>query len=141
VKRDKDLELEGMNQDDGAWAKLLSGAADLRDLDENATSQVFKALNLERQQNSEITSPVWDNYLSSAAVLRPVDYGSIKPTLATMKLERLRSHKILRLNIMKLVTASAAVAAVVVGTLIFSHPSEADPTDAFTAYQEASQGW
>jgi hypothetical protein len=43
---------------------------------------------------------------------------------------------------MKFVTASAAVAAVVIGAIVFRPTStDADPTEAFAAYQEASQGW
>jgi hypothetical protein len=137
MKRDKDLELENLNPDDAAWAGFLSAASDLRSVDENAAPKVLNALKLERERDA-----AWAKYLSSGAVLRPVDYASVKPALEAVKLERIRARKVLQLNIMKFVTASAAIAAVVIGAIVFRPIStDADPTEAFTAYQEASQGW
>jgi hypothetical protein len=137
MKRNKDLELEHLDPDDANWASFLSNASDLREVDENAVPKVLNALKLERENDA-----IWANYLSSGAVLRPVDYASVKPTLEAVKLERTRARKVLQFNIMKLVTASAAVAAVVIGAIVFRPAStDADPTEAFTAYQEASQGW
>jgi hypothetical protein len=142
MKRQKDLELESMNPSDAAWANLLSSAADLREVDENASAKVLNALNLERTQNLEGCDETWAKYLSSAAVLRPVDYGSVQPALIALRLERARVQKVWRLNIMKFVTASAAIAAVVIGVIVFRPIStEADPNEAFAAYQEANQGW
>jgi hypothetical protein len=142
MKRQKDLELESMNPSDAAWANLLSSAADLREVDENASAKVLNALNLERTQNLEGCDETWAKYLSSAAVLRPVDYGSVQPALIALRLERARVQKVWRLNIMKFVTASAAIAAVVIGAIVFRPIStEADPNEAFAAYQEANQGW
>lgn len=137
MKRNPDLELENLSPEDTAWAGFLSGAVHLREVDENAAPTVLNALKLERQ-----TDVTWANYLSSGAVLRPVDYASVKPALNAVKLERTRARKVFRLNIMKFVTASAAVAAVMIGVLVFRPAStDADPTEAFSAYQEASQGW
>lgn len=142
MKREKDLELESLNPGDAAWANLLSSAADLREVDENASTRVLSALKLERAQHLEPSDETWANYLSSAAVLRPVDYSSVKPTLLAVKLEQTRAKKVLRLNIMKFVTASAAIAAVVIGAIVFRPVNiEADPNEAFAAYQEANQGW
>ncbi len=137
MKRNQDLELEHLEPEDGAWAGFLSGAAELREVDENAAPKVLTALKLEREQDA-----TWANYLSGGAVLRPVDYASVKPALEALNLERTRARKVLRLNIMRFVTASAAVAAVMIGVLVLRPAStDADPTEAFTAYQEASQGW
>lgn len=137
MKRNQDLELENLEPEDATWANFLSSAAELREADENAAPTVLNALKLEREQ-----AATWTNYLSSGSVLRPVDYASVKPALSAVKLERTRTRKVLRLNIMKFVTASAAVAAVMIGVLVFRPAStDADPTEAFTAYQEASQGW
>jgi hypothetical protein len=137
MKRNQDLELENLPPEDAAWANFLSSAVNLREVDENAAPKVLNALKLERE-----TDGSWANYLSSGAVLRPQDYASVKPALEAVKLERTYARKVLRLNIMKFVTASAAVAAVMIGALVFRPAStDADPTEAFTAYQEASQGW
>ncbi len=137
MKRDQDLELEHLEPEDATWAGFLSSAVNLREVDENAAPKVLSALKLEREHNA-----TWAKYLSSGAVLRPVDYASVKPALEAVKLERTRARKVLRLNIMKFVTASAAVAAVMIGVFVFRPIShDADPTEAFTAYQEASQGW
>ena len=137
MKRNQDLELENLSSEDAAWAGFLSGAVKLREVDENAAPKVLNALKLEREHDA-----AWTNFLSGGAVLRPVDYASVKPALVALKLERTRARKVLRLNIMKFVTASAAVAAVMIGVLVLRPASnDADPTEAFTAYQEASQGW
>jgi hypothetical protein len=137
MKRHQDIELEHLEPEDAAWAGLLSSAVELREVDENAAPKVLSALKLEREQDA-----AWAKYLSSGAVLRPVDYEGVKPALEAVKLERTRARKVLRLNIMKFVTASAAVAAVMIGVLVFRPASsDADPSEAFTAYQEASQGW
>jgi hypothetical protein len=137
MKRNQDLELENLLPEDAAWASFLSVAADLREVDKNAAPKVLNALKLERE-----TDVTWAKYLSSGAVLRPVDYSSVKPALEAVKLERTRVRKVLHLNIIKFVTTSAAVAAVMIGVLVFRPAStDADPTEAFTAYQEASQGW
>jgi hypothetical protein len=172
MKRNQAVELENLMPEDAAWAGFLSGAASLREVDENAAPTVLNALKLERSdpspsgaflgsrseamnqallERSEAMNQTllerehdasWAKYLSSGAVLRPVDYASVKPALEAVKLERTRARKVLRLNIMKFVTASAAVAAVMIGVLVFRPASsDADPTEAFTAYQEASQGW
>jgi hypothetical protein len=170
MKRNQDLELENLLPEDAAWAGFLSDAAELREVDENAAPKVLNALKLERSEAMNQTllerseamnqtllerseamnqtllereqNATWANYLSSGAVLRPVDYASVKPALNAVKLERTRARKVLQLNIMKFVTASAAVAAVMIGVLVFRPAStDADPTEAFTAYQEASQGW
>ncbi len=137
MKRNQDLELANLKPEDATWANFLSNAADLREVDQNAAPKILNALKLEREHDT-----AWANYLSSGAVLRPVDYASVKPALEAVKLERTYARKVLRLNIMKFVTASAAVAAVMIGVLVFRPTStDADPTEAFTAYQEASQGW
>jgi hypothetical protein len=137
MKRDKDLELENLNPDDAAWAGFLSGASDLREVDENAALKVLNALKLEREHDA-----TWAKYLSSGVVLRPVDYASVKPALNAVNLERTRARKVLQLNIIRFITTSAAVAAVVIGAIVFRPVNpDADPTEAFTAYQEASQGW
>ena len=137
MKRNQDLELANLEPEDVTWANFLSGAVNLREVDENAAPKVLNALKLERETNA-----TWASYLSSGAVLRPLDYASVKPALEAVKLERTYARKVLRLNIMKFVTASAAVAAVMIGVLVFRPASvDADPTEAFTAYQEASQGW
>jgi hypothetical protein len=137
MKRNPDVKLANLEPEDATWAHFLSSAAELREVDENAAPKVLNALKLERE-----TGATWNNYLSSGAVLRPVDYASVKPALEAVKLERTRARKVLQLNIMKFVTASAAVAAVMIGVLVFRPASiDADPTEAFTAYQEASQGW
>lgn len=142
MKRQKDSELESLNPSDAAWANLLSSAADLREVDENASAKVLRALKLERTQNLERCDETWAKYLSGATVLRPVDYGSVQPALSALRLERARVQKVWRLNIMKFVTASAAIAAVVIGAIVFRPTStEADPNEAFAAYQEANQGW
>jgi hypothetical protein len=137
MKRNQDLELEHLEPEDAAWANFLSGAADLREVDQNAASTVLNALKLERTHDAS-----WAKYLSSGAVLRPVDYASVKPALNAVNLERTRARKVLRLNVIRFVTTSAAVAAVVIGALVFRPVShDADPTEAFAAYQEANQGW
>jgi hypothetical protein len=170
MKRDKDLELEHLLPEDSSWASFLSSAADLREVDQMAAPKVLIALKLERSEamnqtllerseamnqtlleRSEAMNQTllerehdasWAKYLSSGAVLRPVDYASVKPAVAALKLERTRARKVLQLNIIRFVTTSAAVAAVVIGAIVFQPVSpDADPTEAFTAYQEASQGW
>jgi hypothetical protein len=148
MKRNKDLELEHLLPEDSSWASFLSSAADLREVDQMAAPKVLIALKLERSEAMNQTllerehDASWAKYLSSGAVLRPVDYASVKPAVAALKLERTRARKVLQLNIIRFVTTSAAVAAVVIGAIVFQPVSpDADPTEAFTAYQEASQGW
>jgi hypothetical protein len=122
------------NQD---WDNLLSGAAQLSETDQNSTQAVLSALKLERQRG---TDPVWTNYLSHAVQLRPVDLAAINPTLAVLRRER-QKRKLLRLNLTRAVAGLAAAAVAAVTLVVFSPSASADPSEAYSLYQEANIGW
>jgi hypothetical protein len=123
------------NNTNDAWDDFLSNAAQTNARDEASTEHVLKALRLERQEN-----PAWNAYLSSATTLRPVDMAVVQPALQAVKLER-KKTQVLRLNITRAVAGFAAAAAVAAGFVLLSPSASADPSEAYSVYQEASTGW
>ncbi len=140
----EDLNLEDLNPDDASWARLLSSASQLSDADENATDSVLARLRTERAQPLEATQEDWDRSLSRAAQLRDIDFAAVNPALQAVKQER--HHRQYRRLVFSRVIAGFAAAAVIAGALVLRAPSAsnlgaADPSEAYTAYQEANQGW
>jgi hypothetical protein len=135
-----------LEPEDAGWAKFLSSAASESQLqsihdDEAVISRTLKFLNRERsEQNSD---PLWAARLSSAAQLRAIDHDATKVVLAGLQRERVRSR---RAQVIQLGTrwlaGTGLVAAVIAGVLLRAPtPSIADPSEAYQAYQEASEGW
>jgi hypothetical protein len=125
------------NNINNPWDEFLSSAAQTSARDEASTEHVLNALKLERQHGND---PTWNAYLSSGAELRSVDFMTVQPVLNTIKLER-QKHKVLRLNITRSIAGLAAAAAVAAGFVFLSPSANADPTEAYIVYQEASTGW
>jgi hypothetical protein len=124
-------------EEDLGWNSLLSSAAQLSETDHNSTDAVLSAIRLERER---ATDPTWTNYLSKAAQLRPVDMAAVAPTLKALQLER-QKHKVLRLNLTRAIAGFAAAAVAAVAFVVLTPSPSADPTEAYTAYQEANSGW
>ena len=138
-----------------AWASFLSSAASGSQLhsindDEAVVARTLEFLKRERngpaafdQSSDQIDDPVWAARLSNAARLRAVDHDATKVVLAGLQRERQRSR---RAHIVQLGTrwlaGTGLVAAVIAGVLLRAPaPSIADPSEAYQAYQEASEGW
>jgi hypothetical protein len=134
-----------LEPEDAGWANFLSNAASESQLqsihdDEAVISRTLKFLNRERTEESD---PVWAARLSSAAQLRAIDHDATKMVLAGLQRERVRSR---RAQVIQLGTrwlaGTGLVAAVIAGVLLRAPtPSIADPSEAYQAYQEASEGW
>lgn len=136
---DRQREFEGLNADDASWARFLSGASQLKAEDLNATEAALSRLRAERARPLEATQTDWDRALSRAAQLRAVDFATIDPALEAVKFERQRAQH--RRLVLSRVIAGFAAAAVIAGALVLRTPTAADPSEAYTAYQEANQGW
>lgn len=121
---------------DKNWAALLSETAQRAPLDSTVVPVILEAL--ERQRTGNGSS--WARYLSSAVQLQSADFGAVQPTLRALRLERQRVRQ-WRGAVRRLIATTAAVAAVVAAVAVFSLPVSADPTDAYSAYQEAARGW
>ncbi len=130
--------LEERQVNDQDWAALLSKAADSNPVDSSVVPTVLQALQLERQHTVDGSS--WARYLSSAAQLQDNDFGAVQPALQAVQLER---HRVRQWHggVRRFIATAAAVAAVVAAVAVFSPPLSADPTDAYSAYQEAARGW
>ncbi len=131
--------LEGLNAEDASWARLLSGASRLSAADENAADAVMAGLRSERARLQETSSDDWDRALSRAAALRKSDFAAVRPALQAVHTERQRLQH--RRLVLSRVIAGFAAAAVIAGALVLRAPATADPSEAYTAYQEANQGW
>ena len=121
-----------------AWAALLSKAATSSPVDSGVVPVVLEALKAERERTADGSS--WARYLSSAVQLQSADFDAVRPTLQALKLERRRAVQ-WRGSVTRLLAGAAAVAAVVAAVAVFSPSRSADPTDAYSAYQEAAKGW
>jgi hypothetical protein len=134
-----------LEPEDAGWANFLSSAASESQSqsihDEAVIARTLGFLNRERsEQNSD---PLWAARLSSAAQLRAIDHDATKVVLAGLQRERVRSK---RAQVIQLGTrwlaGTGLVAAVIAGVLLRAPtPSIADPSEAYQAYQEASEGW
>lgn len=136
-ERERDLEL--LNAEEASWARLLSGPSQLSAADETATEAVLSRLRAERARPLEASQEDWDRSLSRAAQLREVDFAAVHPALVAVMLERHRAQH--RRLVLSRVIAGFAAAAVIAGALVLRAPHDADPSEAYTAYQEANQGW
>jgi hypothetical protein len=125
--------------EDAAWARLLSSASGLSASDQTATDSVLTRLRAERSRPIAASQDDWDHELSRAAQLRDVDFAAVRPVLQAVKRERL--HRQHRRLVLSRVIAGFAAAAVIAGALVLRAPATADPSEAYTAYQEANQGW
>jgi hypothetical protein len=120
------------------WAEFLSSGARLRDTDLEATNRVLSAIKLERAGVEDGSS--WAKFLSDAAQLSPDDAAVTSPVLQAVRLERGRVHR-WRVNVTRFVAGAAVAAAVIAAVAVFSPATSADPSDAYSAYQEAARGW
>ena len=134
-----------------AWANFLSSAASdsqpqsIGD-DEAVVARTLEFLKRERsesQVSDQIDDSVWAARLSSGAQLRAVDHAATKTVLAGLQRERLRSR---RAHVIQLGTrwlaGTGLVAAVIAGVLLRAPAAASvDPSEAYQAYQEASEGW
>lgn len=139
---DHERDATAINAEDESWAQFLSGASRLRTTDEQATDAVLRHLHAERARITAqdlLTDHDWDPGLSRAAELRDVDFAAVKPALRAVHLERQRTQH--RRLVMSRVIAGFAAAAVIAGALVLRAPTAADPSEAYTAYQEANRGW
>jgi hypothetical protein len=139
-----------LEPEDASWANFLSSAANDSQLqsihDEAVISRTLEFLNRERNAAAvldQIGDPVWAARLSSAAQLRAVDHDATKVVLAGLQRERTRSR---RAHVIQLGTrwlaGTGLVAAVIAGVLLRAPASASvDPSEAYQAYQEASEGW
>jgi hypothetical protein len=139
-----------LEPEDASWANFLSSAASDSQLqsihDEAVISRTLEFLNRERNAAAvldQIGDPVWAARLSSAAQLRAVDHDATKVVLAGLQRERTRSR---RAHVIQLGTrwlaGTGLVAAVIAGVLLRAPASASvDPSEAYQAYQEASEGW
>jgi hypothetical protein len=146
-----DEQLNNLNQsdlepEDSSWANFLSSAANNSQLQSINDDEVVISRTLEflkRERNETETDPLWAARLSSAAQLRAVDHDATKVVLAGLQRERSRSR---RAHVIQLGTrwlaGTGLVAAVIAGVLLRA-PANAsvDPSEAYQAYQEASEGW
>ena len=151
LKNLNQTDLEVKAQED-AWANFLSDAASDGQLhsindDEAVISRTLEFL--KRQRNDSATpdegtnASVWAARLSSAAQLRPVDHDATKVILAGLQRERSGSR---RAHVIQLGTrwlaGTGLVAAVIAGVLLRAPAgASVDPSEAYQAYQEASEGW
>ncbi len=135
----EDLNAETLNPDDASWARLLSSASQLSAADQTATDSVLARLRTERAQPLAASQEDWDRGLARAAQLRDVDFAAVNPALQAVKQER--HHRQYRRLVLSRVIAGFAAAAVIAGALVLRAPATADPSEAYTAYQEANQGW
>jgi hypothetical protein len=136
--------------EDASWANFLSGAANDSQLKttHNDGAVISRTLEfLKRERNAavfdQIGDPVWATHLSNAAQLRSVDHAATKVVLAGLQCERARSR---RAHVIQLGTrwlaGTGLVAAVIAGVLLRAPDSTSvDPSEAYQAYQEASEGW
>lgn len=120
------------------WDEFLSSGAKLSEADLEATNRVLGALKLEREGVAD-GSP-WAQYLSSAAQLSDTDARAVQPALQAVRLARQQARR-WRLNVTRFVAGAAAAVAVVAAVSVFSPSASADPSDAYSAYQEAARGW
>jgi hypothetical protein len=140
-----------LEPEDAGWANFLSNAASESQLqsindDEVVIARTLGFLKRERSESavSDQGDPVWAARLSSAAQLRAVDHDATKVVLAGLQLERIHSR---RAHVIQLGTrwlaGTGLVAAVIAGVLLRAPAaaSIADPSEAYQAYQEASEGW
>jgi hypothetical protein len=123
---------------DTQWAEFLSSGTKLREADFDATNRVLEAVRLERDGVAD--GSAWAKYLSKAAQLEPLDAGVVRPVIQAVRLEQQRVQR-WRLNVTRFVASAAAAAAVVAAVMVFSPATTADPSDAYSAYQEAARGW
>lgn len=132
-----DLE-EQLLEEHQDWAALLSKAANSIPADSSVVPVVLHALKAERQGTAD--GSAWARYLSGAAQLQSRDFDAVQPALRAVQLER---HRVRQWHdsITRFIATTAAVAAVVAAVAVFSPPLSADPTDAYSAYQEAARGW
>lgn len=144
-------ELETGTPEAASWANFLSNAASDSQLqsindDEAVIARTLGFLKHERNESvpSESPSdPVWAARLSSVAQLRAIDHDATKVVLAALQRERTRSRRarVLQLGT-RWLAGTGLVAAVIAGVLLRAPaPSIADPSEAYQAYQEASEGW
>ncbi len=144
-------ELEVETPEDASWANFLSSAASESQLqaindDEAVIARTLEFLKRERSGPpvfDQIGDPVWAARLSSAAQLRIIDHDATKVVLAGLQREQARSR---RAHVIQLGTrwlaATGLVAAVIAGVLLRAPATASvDPSEAYQAYQEASEGW
>jgi hypothetical protein len=142
---------ENLNQadlepEDSSWANFLSSAMSDSHLQgiKNDQEVVNRTLEFLKRERSETESdPVWAARLSSTAQLRTIDHDATKVVLAGLQRERSRSR---RAHVIQLGTrwlaGTGLVAAVIAGVLLRAPASASvDPSEAYQAYQEASEGW
>jgi hypothetical protein len=139
-------ELEVDTPEAASWANFLSNAASEGQShginDEAVISRTLEFL--KRERNESKFDPVWAQHLSSAAQLRAVDRDATKVVLTRLQRERIGSR---RTQVIQLGTrwlaGTGLVAAVIVGVLLRApaSPSIADPSEAYQAYQDASEGF
>ena len=134
----EDQQVNNQQSEDQLWAALLSTAADEIPADSSVVPVVLQALQLERQYTADGSS--WAQYLSGAAQLQDSDFGAVQPALKAVRLERHRVRQWYG-SIKRFIATAAAVAAVVAAVAVFSPSLSADPTEAYSAYQEAARGW
>ena len=121
-----------------AWQALLSKTAADSPADSSVVPVVLAALELERQPTAD--GSAWARYLLSAVQLQQSDFGAVQPALRALQLERRRNVQ-WRESVTRFIAGAAAVAAVVAAVAVFSPSRSADPTAAYSAYQEAARGW
>jgi hypothetical protein len=141
-----------LEPEDAGWANFLSSAASesqLQSINDNEAVITRTLGFLKRERNEspaldQVGDPVWAARLSSAAQLRAVDHDATKMVLAGLQRERTHSR---RAHVIQLGTrwlaGTGLVAAVIAGVLLRAPAaaSIADPSEAYQAYQEASEGW
>jgi hypothetical protein len=126
-------------QTDDAWAGFLSSGAKQSGADLDVTPRVLNALRHERESVAD--GSAWARYLSSGVALKTVDASVVRPALQAVRLERVRVQR-WRSNVTRFVAGAMATAAVVAAVLVFTPGSaSADPSEAYSVYQEAAQGW
>jgi hypothetical protein len=149
--KSNNLNQADLEPEDASWANFLSSAASDSQLqtihdDEAVISRTLEFLKRERSESpmfDQLGDPVWATHLSSAAQLRAVDHDATKVVLAGLQHERTRSR---RAHVIQLGTrwlaGTGLVAAMIAGVLLRAPASASvDPSEAYQAYQEASEGW
>lgn len=137
----QDLNVQNLNTQDleaQRWAALLSKTAKNTPADVIIVPTVLEALRVERERTDD--GSIWARYLSSAVQLHSSDFDAVKPALQAVRLERRRAGQ-WRDSLTRFIATTAAIAAVVAAVAVFSPPLSADPTEAYSAYQEAARGW
>jgi hypothetical protein len=145
-------ELEVETPEDVSWVNFLSSAASDSQLqtindDEAVIARTLEFLKRERNEPpvfDQVGDPVWAARLSSVAQLRAVDHDATKVVLAGLQRERVRSRRAYVIQLgTRWLAGTGLVAAVIVGVLLRAPAavSIADPSEAYQAYQEASEGW